>query len=261
MEMVDLAPEPVQPEVQPGDMTAAAMVKEIAKEGETDEQRREREKDVALHKGWTKVMNDPSLHQISTARRVVGEFRDMFCDEIPKMPPRREVKFVINLEPGHSLPACPPYRLSYGELDEMKRQLDDYLAKGFIRPSASTFAAPAFFVAKKDGSMRMCIDYRTINKITIKDKYAMPRAEDLLDRLHGAKVFSVLDIRQFFHQLCIRVGDEYKIAISTWYGNYEWLVMPFGMCNPVKEPFKLACAKCWITVLLHGSMTSSSIQI
>uniref|UniRef100_A0A0G4GQ82 Reverse transcriptase/retrotransposon-derived protein RNase H-like domain-containing protein n=1 Tax=Chromera velia CCMP2878 TaxID=1169474 RepID=A0A0G4GQ82_9ALVE len=114
----------------------------------------------------------------------------------------------------------------------MRKQLDDLLAKGFIRPSVSPFAAPAFFVAKKDGSLRMCIDYRAINKITIKDKYAMPRPEELLDRLHGAKIFSVLDMRQFFYQLRIRMGDEPKIAMCTRYGNYEWLVMPFGMCNP-----------------------------
>uniref|UniRef100_A0A0K6S9Z0 Reverse transcriptase domain-containing protein n=1 Tax=Chromera velia CCMP2878 TaxID=1169474 RepID=A0A0K6S9Z0_9ALVE len=152
-----------------------------------------------------------------------------------EIPPRREVEFAINLEPGHSPPARPPYRLSYGKLDEMKRQLDDYLTKGFIRPSMiSQFAAPAFFVVKKGGSnpMRMCIDYHAINKITIKDKYAIPRAEDLLDCLHRAKAFSVLDMRQFFHQLRIRVGEKYKTAMSTRYGNYEWLVMLFGMCNP-----------------------------
>uniref|UniRef100_A0A0G4H3Q6 Reverse transcriptase domain-containing protein n=1 Tax=Chromera velia CCMP2878 TaxID=1169474 RepID=A0A0G4H3Q6_9ALVE len=166
------------------------------------------------------------------ARRVVGEYRDIFCDEIPKLPPTRSVEFMIDLEPRHPLPARPSYQLSFGELDEIRRQLDDLLAKGFIHPSVSPFAAPAFFVVKKDGSLRMCINYHAINKIMINDKYAMPRPEELLDHLHGAKIFLVLDMRQFFYQLRIRLGNEPKIAICTQYGNYEWLVMPFGICNP-----------------------------
>uniref|UniRef100_A0A0G4HCE2 Reverse transcriptase domain-containing protein n=1 Tax=Chromera velia CCMP2878 TaxID=1169474 RepID=A0A0G4HCE2_9ALVE len=196
LEMVEpvLAPIPMTLEVKPlvEAKVVAAIREETEKEvleGETAEEKAEREKDETLHRGWLKVMSDPSLHLV--ARQVVGEYRDVFCDEIPKLPPRRSVKFAINLEPGHPPPARPPYRLSFGELDEMRRQLDDLLAKGFIRPSVSPFAAPAFFMAKKDRSLRMCIDYRTINKITIKDKYAMPRPEELLDRLHGAKIFSV----------------------------------------------------------------------
>uniref|UniRef100_A0A0G4GF11 Reverse transcriptase domain-containing protein n=1 Tax=Chromera velia CCMP2878 TaxID=1169474 RepID=A0A0G4GF11_9ALVE len=218
----------------PGEAKMAAAIREKTEkevlEGETAEEKAEREKDETLHRGWSKVMSDLSLHP--AARRVVGEYRDIFCDEIPKLSPRRSVEFAIDLEPRHPPPARLPYQLSFGEFDEMRRQLDDLLAKGFIRPSISPFAAPAFFVAKKDGSLRMCIDYRAINKITIKDKYAMPRLEELLNRLRGAKIFSVLDMRQFFYQLRIRLGDELKTAICTRYGNYEWLVMPFGICNP-----------------------------
>uniref|UniRef100_A0A0G4G628 Reverse transcriptase domain-containing protein n=1 Tax=Chromera velia CCMP2878 TaxID=1169474 RepID=A0A0G4G628_9ALVE len=232
LEMVEpvLAPMPMTLEVEPpGEARVAAAIREETEkevpEGETAEEKAEREKDETLHMGWSKVISDLST-------RVVGEYQDIFCDEIPKLPLKRSVEFAINLEPGHPPPARPPYRLSFGELDEMRRQLDDLLAKGFIRPSVSPFAAPAFFVAKKDGSLRMCIDYRAINKITIKDKYAMPRPEELLDRLHGAKIFSVLDMRQFFYQLRIRLGDEPKTAMCIWYGNYEWLVMPFGICNP-----------------------------
>uniref|UniRef100_A0A0G4FUD8 Reverse transcriptase domain-containing protein n=1 Tax=Chromera velia CCMP2878 TaxID=1169474 RepID=A0A0G4FUD8_9ALVE len=199
------------------------------------------------------------------ARRVVGGYRDIFCDEIPKPPPRRSVEFTIDLEPGHPPPAWPPYRLSFGELDKMRRQLDDLLAKGFIRPSVSPFAAPTFFMAKKDGSLRMCIDYRAINKIMIKDKYAMPRPEELLDRLHGAKIFSVLDMRQFFYQLRIRLDDEPKTAMCTRYRNYEWLVMPFGMCNPPPTSQRAIqvclrevldnCAFAWIDDVLMYSPT------
>uniref|UniRef100_A0A0G4HQY8 Reverse transcriptase domain-containing protein n=1 Tax=Chromera velia CCMP2878 TaxID=1169474 RepID=A0A0G4HQY8_9ALVE len=213
-----LAPMPMTLEVEPpGEAKMAAVIREETKkevpEGETAEEKAEREKDEMLHRGWSKVMSDPSLHP--AARRVVGEYRDIFCDEIPKLPPRWSVKFAIDLEPEHPPPTRPPYRLSFGELDEMRRQLDDLLAKGSIRPSVSPFAAPAFFVVKKDESLRMCIDYRAINKITIKDKYTMPRPEELLDRLHGAKIFSVLDMRQFFYQLRIRLGDEPKTAMYT----------------------------------------------
>uniref|UniRef100_A0A0G4HXF4 Uncharacterized protein n=1 Tax=Chromera velia CCMP2878 TaxID=1169474 RepID=A0A0G4HXF4_9ALVE len=226
---------PMTLEVEPqGEVKMAAAIREETEkevpEGETVEEKAEREKDETLHRGWSKVMSDLSLHP--AARWVVGEYRDIFCDEISKLPPRRSVEFAIDLEPGHPPPTRPPYRLSFGELDKMRRQLDDLLAKGFIRPSVSPFAAPAFFVAKKDGSLWICINYRAINKITIKDKYTMPRPEELLDRLHGAKIFLVLDMQQFFYQLRIRLGNEPKTAMCTWYGNYEWLVMPFGMCNP-----------------------------
>uniref|UniRef100_A0A0G4HJJ3 Reverse transcriptase/retrotransposon-derived protein RNase H-like domain-containing protein n=1 Tax=Chromera velia CCMP2878 TaxID=1169474 RepID=A0A0G4HJJ3_9ALVE len=232
-----LAPTPMTLEVEPpGKVKMTAAIREETEkevpEGETVEEKAEREKNETLYKGWSnfKVMSDPSLYP--AARRVVGEYRDIFCDEIPKLPPRRSVKFAIDLEPGHLPPTRLPYQLSFGELDEMRRQLDDLLAKGFIRPPVSPFAVPAFFVVKKDGSLRMCIDYRAINKITIKDKYAMLRPEELLDRLHRAKIFLVLDMRQFFYQLRIRLGDEPKTAMCIRYGNYEWLVMPFGMCNP-----------------------------
>uniref|UniRef100_A0A0G4FFT5 Reverse transcriptase domain-containing protein n=1 Tax=Chromera velia CCMP2878 TaxID=1169474 RepID=A0A0G4FFT5_9ALVE len=213
-----LAPMAMTLEVEPlGEAKMATAIREETEkevpEGETAEEKAEREKDETLYTGWSKVMSDPSLHP--AARRVVGEYRDIFCNEIPKLPLRRLVEFTIDLEPGHPPPARLPYRLSFGELDKMRRQLDDLLAKGFIRPSVSPFAAPAFFVAKKDGSLRMCINYRAINKITIKDKYAMPRPEELLDRLHGAKIFSVLDMRQFFYQLRIRLDDEPKTAMCT----------------------------------------------
>uniref|UniRef100_A0A0G4GKS3 Reverse transcriptase domain-containing protein n=1 Tax=Chromera velia CCMP2878 TaxID=1169474 RepID=A0A0G4GKS3_9ALVE len=161
-----LAPMLMTLEVEPpGEAKMAVAIREETEkevpEGETAEEKAEREKDETLYRGWSKVMSDPSLHPV--ARWVVGEYRDIFCDEIPKLPPRRSVKFAIDLEPGHPPPARPPYRLSFGELDKIRKQLDDLLAKGFIRPSVSPFAVPAFFVAKKDGSLRMCIDYRAMN--------------------------------------------------------------------------------------------------
>ena len=121
--------------------------------------------------------------------------------------------------------------MSPKELDELKKQLDDLLAKGLIQPSKSPYGAPVLFVKKKDGSMRMCVDYRALNKQTIKNKYPLPRIEELLDRLHGAKCFSGLDLVNGYYQVRIAKGDIHKTAFRTRYGHYEFLVMPFGLTN------------------------------
>ena len=117
------------------------------------------------------------------------------------------------------------------ELKELKEQLQDLLDKGFIRPSASPWGAPVLFVKKKDGSMRLCIDYRELNKVTIRNKYPLPRIDDSFNQLQGAQVFSKIDLRLGYHQLRVKEDDIPKTAFRTTYGHYEFLVMPFGLTN------------------------------
>lgn len=117
------------------------------------------------------------------------------------------------------------------ELKELKTQLQELQDKGFIRPSTSPWGAPALFVKKKDGSMRMCIDYRQLNRVTIKNKYPLPRIDDLFDQLRGSSFFSKIDLRSGYHQLRIKDEDIPKTAFRTRYGHYEFLVMPFGLTN------------------------------
>ena len=117
------------------------------------------------------------------------------------------------------------------ELKELKIQLQELLDKGFVRPSVSPWGAPVLFVKKKDGTLRMCIDYRQINKVTVKNKYPLPRIEDLFDQLRGASVFSKIDLRSGYYQLRVKEVDIPKTAFRTCYGHYEFLVMPFGLTN------------------------------
>jgi hypothetical protein len=163
---------------------------------------------------------------------VLKEFADVFPDDLPAdLPPSRTVDFAIDLEPGHTPPSRPPYRLSRDELVELKEQLDELLAKGFIQPSVSPYGAPVLFVRKKEGTLRMCIDYRMLNSITIKNKYALPFVDELFDQLHGAKIFSKLDLRSGYHQIRVKDADVHKTAFHTRYGHYEFRVLPFGLTN------------------------------
>ncbi|XP_060674056.1 uncharacterized protein LOC132804125, partial [Ziziphus jujuba] len=162
---------------------------------------------------------------------VVRDFPDVFPEELPGLPPEREVDFPIELIPGTVPISLPPYRMAPAELRELKVQLQDLVDKGFIRPSISPWGAPVLFVKKKDGSLRLCIDYRQLNKVTIPNRYPLPRIDDLFDQLQGAKVFSKIDLRSGYHQLRIRESDIPKTAFRTRYGHYEFLVMSFGLTN------------------------------
>lgn len=163
---------------------------------------------------------------------VLEEFKDVSPAELPKkLPPRREINHEIELEPVTKPPVMGAYRMAPPELAELRRQLKELLNAGFIRPSKDPFGAPVLFQKKKDGSLRMCIDYRALNKITVKNKYPIPLIADLFDQLGHARYFSKLDIRSRYYQVHIAKGDEPKTACVTRYGSYEFLVMPFGLTN------------------------------
>ncbi|GJS70629.1 putative reverse transcriptase domain-containing protein [Tanacetum coccineum] len=161
----------------------------------------------------------------------VRDFSEVFPEDLPGLPPTRQVEFQIDLVPGAAPVARALYRLAPSELQELSTQLQELSDKGFIRPSSSPWGAPVLFVKKKDGSFRMCIDYRELNKLTVKNRYPLPRIDDLFDQLQGSRVYSKIDLRSGYHQLRVREEDIPKIAFRTRYGHYEFQVMPFGLSN------------------------------
>ncbi|WVZ70314.1 hypothetical protein U9M48_018989 [Paspalum notatum var. saurae] len=175
------------------------------------------------------------LHQMEVKPtdgiRVVREFLDVFPDEQPGMPPDRDFEFLIELLPGTAPIAKRQYRVAPKEQELIKENIDELLGKGFIRPSSSPWAFPVLFVDKKDGSRRICVDYRALNDVTIKNKYPLPRIDDLFDQLQGACVFSKIDLRSGYHQMKIRPSDIPKTAFITRFGLYEYTVMSFGLTN------------------------------
>eukprot|EP00253_Pinus_taeda_P032966 PITA_32966 len=148
-----------------------------------------------------------------------------------RLPPRRNIDFTIELVPGATPVSRAPYRMSVPELTELKMQWQELLDKNYIRPSVSPWGAPVLFVRKKDGTLRMCIDYRQLNKLTIKNKYPLPRIDELFDQVKGATVFSKIDLRSGYHQIRIKDEDIAKTTFRTRYGHYEFVVFPFGLTN------------------------------
>ena len=162
---------------------------------------------------------------------IVKEFPDVFLDDISGLPLDREVEFTIDLIPGTKPISIPSYRMSPAELRELKAQLEELSSKGFIRPSISPWGAPIIFLKKKDGSFRLCIDYRQLNRVTIHNQYPLPRINELFDQLQGSRVYSKIDLRSGYHQLKVQESDVPKTAFRTRYRHYEFLVMPFGLTN------------------------------
>ena len=173
----------------------------------------------------------PACHREKLGH-MIQQYRDIFPEQLPKgIPPKRVVEHSIKIEPGSKPSYRPPYRLGPTEQDELEEQIKDLLAQGFIRPSCSPYGAPVLFVPKKDGRWRMCVDYRALNKQTVKDRYPLPQIDLLLDRLGQARVFSKLDLAQGYHQIAMERESVEKTAFCTNLGQWEYLVMPFGLCN------------------------------
>ncbi|KAJ9529315.1 hypothetical protein QJQ45_007999 [Haematococcus lacustris] len=171
-------------------------------------------------------------HQVMDCKTILQDYASVFPDDLPAgLPPQRAVDHHIDLEPSHRPPVRATYNMSTCELAELKKQITEMQEKGFIRPSTSPYGAGVLFVRKKDNTFRMCVDYRPLNRITVKNKYPLPRVDNLLDRLHGATVFSKIDLRQGYHQIRIAPEDIPKTAFRTRYGHFEFTVLPFGLCN------------------------------
>ncbi|GJV44921.1 putative reverse transcriptase domain-containing protein [Tanacetum coccineum] len=179
----------------------------------------------------TKKAEDKSKEKRLEDVPIVRDFPEVFPEDLPGLPPTRQVEFQIDLIPGAAPVARAPYRLAPSEMKELSEQLKELSDKGFIRPSSSPWGAPVLFVKKKDGSFRMCIDYRELNKLTVKNRYPLPRIDDLFDQLQGSSVYSKIDLRSGYHQLRVREEDIPKTAFRTRYGHYEFQVMPFGLTN------------------------------
>ncbi|GJR29281.1 putative reverse transcriptase domain-containing protein [Tanacetum coccineum] len=153
---------------------------------------------------------------------IIQDFPKVFPEDLPGLPPTRQVEFQIDLVPGAAPVARAPYRLAPSEMKELSEQLKELSDKGFIRPSSSPWGASVLFVKKKDGSFRMCIDYRELNKLTVKNRYPLPRINDLFDQLQGSSVYSKIDLRSGYHQLRVREEDIPKTAFRTRYGHYKF---------------------------------------
>jgi hypothetical protein len=162
---------------------------------------------------------------------VAREFPDVFSEDLPGMPSDRDVEFTIELQPYTVPISRQPYKMTPKELAELKVQLNDLLDKGYICPISSPWGCPALFVKKKDQSLRLCVDHRPLNAVTVKNKYPLLCIDILFDQLVSAKVFSKVNLRSGYHQIKILLEDVPKTAFSTRYELYEYLVMLFGLTN------------------------------
>ncbi|GKA18650.1 putative reverse transcriptase domain-containing protein [Tanacetum coccineum] len=191
--------------------------------------------DVIIGMDWlTKyhvvLVCDEKLVRVPFGNEILN-FIELFLEDLPGIPPVRQVEFQIDLVPGAAPVARAPYRLALSEMKELSDQLQELFDKGFIRPSSSPWGALVLFVKKKDISFQMCIDYPELNKLTVKNRYPLPRIDDLFNQLQGSSVYSKIDLRSGNHQLRVREEDILKTAFRTRYGHYEFQAMPFGLTN------------------------------
>jgi hypothetical protein len=161
---------------------------------------------------------------------VLKEYQDVF-EESLGLPPKRDIDFSIDLIPGASPVSKTPYKMSRPKLKDLQMHLEELLKKGYIHLSVSPCGALVLFVKKKDGTLRLCIDFRQLNKVIVKNKYPLPMIDDLFDQLKGTRIFSKIDLRSGYHQVRIKEEDTSKITFRTRYGHYEFVVVPFGLTN------------------------------
>ena len=182
--------------------------------------------------GWLASLTlEDEVRQDMSLPRVVCEYEDVFPDELPGLPPPMDVDFHIELHLGTSPISMTPHRMAPVELQKLKVQIQELLGKGFIRPSTSPWGTLVLFSKKKDKTLRLCIDYKQLNRVTIKNRYPLPRIDDLFDKLRGARVYSKIDLRTGYHQLKVKEADIPKTMFRTRYGHFEFTVMPFGLLN------------------------------
>ncbi len=185
-----------------------------------------------VRQGGRVVLSEGGLQHRRDA--ILTEYGDVFVDNLPsasELKTRDYVPETIPLQPGQKPIYVPGYRMSPREMQELERQIKEGIESGAIRPSTSPFGAPVLFVVKKDGTLRMCVDYRRLNNATIKNKYPLPRIDDLLDRLNGARYFTALDLKSGYHQLVLPESDIPKTAFNTPFGHFEWTVLIEGLSN------------------------------
>jgi hypothetical protein len=203
-----------------------------------------------------------SLHHVVELKlediRVIWEFLEVFPNDLPGMPPERAIEFKIELQPGTAPIAKAPYKMSPVEMKELKVQLQGLLDKGYIHPSTSPWGCSALFVEKKDKELHLCVDYRPLNVVTIKNKYPLPHNFILFDQLARARVFSKIDLHSGYHQIKIRAEDIPNMAFMTRYGLYEHLAMSFGLMNVLHTSCTLwtqISCRSWTSLLWYSLMT------
>jgi len=191
---------------------------------------------ITIRENYMEQNNETKVYAISRntseiVEKIIIDYKDVLSKPKPGRPVEGGPEMEIIIKEGHGPIAKRPYRLSFAEQQELHKQIQELLDQGYIRPSTSPWGSPVLFVKKKDGTMRLCVDYRALNDATVKDTFPLPLIDDIMNDTHGAKIFSKIDLAQAYHQIRMKDSDISKTAFTTKNGSYEYTVMPFGLCN------------------------------